>query len=129
MTRSHTENLLPTARSMEKSADLQNHDQDKATKGKIEQATETVNKVIEKTSEAVPGSIERIASGAQVAVEKIVKAAAQATTILGAKSEQLSDIQDRLVEDCRLYVRAKPVTALGVAVVAGFILARLFNCK
>jgi ElaB/YqjD/DUF883 family membrane-anchored ribosome-binding protein len=39
----------------------------------------------------------------------------------------LMDAQERLVEDCRTYVRQKPVTALAIAAGVGYLLSHLLS--
>jgi ElaB/YqjD/DUF883 family membrane-anchored ribosome-binding protein len=41
------------------------------------------------------------------------------------KSEQLLYAEQRLMKNCQRYVRDNPVTSLGIAMAAGFLLSRL----
>jgi ElaB/YqjD/DUF883 family membrane-anchored ribosome-binding protein len=73
--------------------------------------------------------VERIASGAHQAVDKIAGAAGQAAETIGVKGEQLKKAQVRAMEQCRGYVRDYPVTSLGIAIAAGFLLSRLWSSR
>ncbi len=59
------------------------------------------------------------------AVDKIASATGQAADALGEKGDQLRNAEQRLMENCRGYVRNNPVTSPGVAVAAGFLLSRM----
>lgn len=100
-----------------------------STQTAIDQAGEKAQNTVNKVADIARPAVDRIASGAHLAVDRLVKAASQATETLGAKGEQLNDIQQRMVEDARLYVRAKPVTSIGIAVGVGFLLSRLLRSR
>ncbi len=59
------------------------------------------------------------------AFDKIASATSEAAETLNKKSEGLNDDQQRLMKNCRSYVRDNPGTSLGIAVAAGFLLSRL----
>jgi ElaB/YqjD/DUF883 family membrane-anchored ribosome-binding protein len=69
--------------------------------------------------------VDRVAAGAHRAADKIADAAGEAAETLGAKGEQFKNAQMRALQQCRGYVRDNPVTSLGVAMAAGFVLSRL----
>jgi len=64
-------------------------------------------------------------------VHETADAIADATHKAGArideKSEQFMDAEQKLVKQCRGYVRENPVTALSLAVAGGFILSRVLS--
>ena len=95
----------------------------------VDQASMGAHDVIDKVSDAARPVVGRIASGAHQAVDKIAGAAGQAAETLGVKGEQLKNAQVRAMEQCRGYVRNNPVTALGIAVAAGFLLSRLWSSR
>jgi ElaB/YqjD/DUF883 family membrane-anchored ribosome-binding protein len=95
----------------------------------VDQATTGAHKAIDKASDAARPAVDRLATGAHQAVDKIAGAATQAAETLDLKSEQLMDAQTRLTESCREYVRDNPVTSLGIAVAAGFLLSRLLSSR
>ena len=95
----------------------------------VDQATTGAHKAIDKASDAVRPAVDRIASGAHQAVDKIAGAATGAAETLDIKGEQLKDAQARLTENCRVYVQDHPITSLGIAVAAGFLLSRLLSSR
>jgi ElaB/YqjD/DUF883 family membrane-anchored ribosome-binding protein len=95
----------------------------------VDQASTRAHDVIDKVSDASRPAVDRIASGAHQAVDKIASAAGQAADALGVKGEQLKNVQVRAMEQCRGYVRDNPVTAMGIAIAAGFVLSRLLSSR
>ncbi|MDI1232350.1 MAG: DUF883 domain-containing protein [Methylobacter sp.] len=72
-------------------------------------------------------TIDKAASSAHEALDKVASVTNQATEALGEKGEQLINAEQQLTENCCGYVRENPVTSLGIAVAAGFLLSRLLN--
>ncbi len=95
----------------------------------VDQASTRAHDVIDKVSDASRPAVDRIASGAHQAVDKFASAAGQAADALGVKGEQLKNAQVRAMEQCRGYVRDNPVTAMGIAIAAGFVLSRLLSSR
>lgn len=91
----------------------------------IEQATAGAHKAINKASDAARPAVDRIASGAHHAVDKLAVAAGT----LGSKGEKLKQVQVRLVEDARGYVRSNPVKSIGIAAATGYVLSRLLRSR
>ena len=60
-------------------------------------------------------------------VDKLTGAACQASEALGEKSDQLINAEQRLIKNCNGYIRDNPVTSIGIAVAAGFVLSRLLS--
>ena len=96
---------------------------------KIDQASTGAHDAIDKASGSARPTVNRVAVGAHQAVDKIASAATQMADTLGVKGEQLKDIQVRVLEQCRTYVRANPATSLGIAVAAGYLLSRLLSSR
>ena len=95
----------------------------------VDHATSGVHEAIDKASGAARPAVDRVAAGAHRAVERIAGAASRAADALDAKGGQLNDAQSRLAESCSSYVRANPMTALGLAVAGGFLLSRLLSSR
>ena len=94
---------------------------------KIDQASTTLHQAVDQLSNVARPAAERIVSGAQLASEKLASAKALATEKLGATAEQLNYFQKSAVEELCTSVRAKPLTAVGIAALAGFLLSRLLR--
>ena len=72
-------------------------------------------------------TIDKASKSAHEAVDKIASATNQAAEALDQKGEQLKNAEQQLMENCRSYVRDNPITSLGIAVAAGFLLSRLLS--
>ncbi len=71
--------------------------------------------------------IDKAANSVNEAVDKVASATNQAAEVLGKKGEQLKNAEQQLLEDCRVYVRDHPMTSVGIAVAAGFLLSRVVS--
>jgi ElaB/YqjD/DUF883 family membrane-anchored ribosome-binding protein len=105
------------------------NDSDRTLARTVDQASTGAHDAIDKVSDAARPVVDRIASGAHRAVDKIASVAGQAAETLGVKGEQLKNAQAQALEQCRGYVRDHPVTSLGIAVAAGFLLSRLLRSR
>ena len=72
-------------------------------------------------------TIDTAAQSAHEAVDKIASATNQAAEALGEKGEQLKNAEQQLMASCRGYVQDNPITSLGIAVAAGFLLSRVLS--
>jgi ElaB/YqjD/DUF883 family membrane-anchored ribosome-binding protein len=72
-------------------------------------------------------TVDNAANSAHEAVDKIASATNQAAETLAGKGEQLKNTEQQLMENCRGYVRDNPITSLGLAAAAGFLLSRLMS--
>lgn len=95
----------------------------------IDNATAGVHQTIDKVSQAARPAVDRVTTGAHQVVDKLAGVAASAVDSIGAKGEQLKVAQDRLTEASRDYVRENPLTSIGIAVAAGFLLSRLLSSR
>jgi ElaB/YqjD/DUF883 family membrane-anchored ribosome-binding protein len=74
-------------------------------------------------------TIDKASHSAHEAVDKIANATNQAAEALGEKGEQLKNAEQQLMESCRSYVQDNPITSLGIAAAAGFLLSRLLSSR
>jgi len=72
-------------------------------------------------------AIDRVATMAHQAVDKAAVAAAPTADWLNERGDSLKATQKKLVADATDYVAANPFKSIGVAVVAGFLLSRVFR--
>ena len=70
---------------------------------------------------------DKVSHSAHEAYDKIADATSQAAEALGEKGEQLKNAEQQLMEDCRVYVRDNPITSVGIAGAAGFLLSRVLS--
>jgi ElaB/YqjD/DUF883 family membrane-anchored ribosome-binding protein len=66
-------------------------------------------------------------NSAHEAVDKISAATNQAAEALGEKGHQLKNAEKRMMESCSGYIRDNPISSIGIAVAAGFLLSRLLS--
>jgi ElaB/YqjD/DUF883 family membrane-anchored ribosome-binding protein len=95
----------------------------------VSDASTTAHGAIDKVSNAARPAVDRLATGAHQAVDKIADAAGTAAESLVVRTEQLKNAHSRMTDECRVYVRANPLAAVGVALAAGFVLSRLFRSR
>ena len=82
----------------------------------------------EKTN-TVDDTVDRLRSGAHSAVDKVANATTQAAEVLGQKGEQLKNVEQQFLENCRGYIHKNLAASLGIAVGAGFLLSRLISSR
>ncbi len=90
----------------------------------VDEAGRSAHGTIDQVSASAKPAVDRMASGAHQAVDKIAIAASDAAESLGVKADQLKDVQARMTEECRGYVRDNLLASLGIALAAGFVLSR-----
>jgi ElaB/YqjD/DUF883 family membrane-anchored ribosome-binding protein len=72
-------------------------------------------------------AIDEIESGTHRAVDAAGNAAIEAAKMLGEQGDRLKQAEQRLMTECRDYVQANPIKALGIAAGAGFVLSRMIG--
>jgi len=95
----------------------------------IDKASTGAHNVIDKVSDAAHPAMDRLSSGAHHTIDKAASAATQTAAALAVKREQMKNARARAMEQTRDYVRANPVTAVGIALAAGFLLSRLLRSR
>lgn len=93
----------------------------------VDDVTVSAHEKVDRVSNAVQPVVDRMASNAHAAIDTVAGAAVSAVDTLGIKGEQLTDVQTKLMEGAREYMREQPIAALGIAVAAGWILSRLMR--
>lgn len=89
---------------------------------KIDQASTAMHHAVDQVSSIARPAAERIVSGAQLAGDKLAAAATIATDLLGETAGQLNCYQKGATEGLRTSIRDKPLTAIGIALLAGSVL-------
>jgi ElaB/YqjD/DUF883 family membrane-anchored ribosome-binding protein len=70
---------------------------------------------------------DKVSKSVHETFDKIADAGNQAAEALGEKGQKLKNTEQKLMENCRSYVHDNPITSLGIAVVAGFLLSRVLS--
>lgn len=81
------------------------------------------------TRDKVAGYVEDAADYVHGATDYVQKSATKAAEVLGEKGEQLLNAEQKLMKECRTYVHDHPLKALGIALVGGYMLTRLFRSR
>jgi ElaB/YqjD/DUF883 family membrane-anchored ribosome-binding protein len=88
-------------------------------------AVDSFANAADEATRKVKPKIDKVAAMAHDVVDKAAGAAADTADKLTARSESLSAAQKKLVSDTCSYVSANPLKSVGIAALAGFILARI----
>jgi ElaB/YqjD/DUF883 family membrane-anchored ribosome-binding protein len=72
-------------------------------------------------------TIHKASNYAHEAVDKVASAATHATEAFDEKSERLKKTEKRLIKDYTNYTRDNPITSLGIALAAGFLISRVVS--
>ncbi len=73
--------------------------------------------------------IERLGESAHSAVERATQTAGELAERFGEKSEELLAMKDDYIESAREYVRENPFAALGIALAAGYLFAKITSWR
>lgn len=95
----------------------------------VEHAAKGAHHKIDSVSSGVQPAVDRIAASAHEAVDKVSSVASHAVETLGVRREQLNDAEKQLVAGTRKYVQEHPVASVGMAIVAGYVLSRVFSSR
>lgn len=72
-------------------------------------------------------TIDKASNFAHETVDKIANATSQAVEAIDKKGGELKQSEQLLMTNCQGYIRDNPVTSLGIAAAAGFLLSRLLS--
>jgi len=73
--------------------------------------------------------IDRLSESAHAAVERAAQTAEQLAERFGEKSDELLAMKDDYIESTRAYVRENPLAALGIALAAGYLFAKITSWR
>lgn len=72
-------------------------------------------------------TLDKVSNFAHEAADKVASATSHAAEALGERGEQLRNAEQRLMKNCRAYIGDYPMTSVGIAAAAGFLLSRLMS--
>ena len=72
-------------------------------------------------------TIDKASKSAHEAFDKIANATSQAAEALGEKGEQLKNVEQQLMKNCRGYISDNPITSVSIGVAVGFLMSRLLS--
>jgi len=88
-------------------------------------AGNATDSLVHRAAQSAHEAIDRLAAKAGPAVEKARTFAGSATESLQARADRLGELEDEWIEASREYVRANPLTAVAVGVLAGVVISKL----
>lgn len=91
----------------------------------VDQAGSTLHHTIDKVAEPARNSVDRAASAAHSTVDKLASGASSVAGKVSDQAHRLSDAPLQAVDHSRAYIKDYPLQAVGVALLAGFVLGRL----
>jgi ElaB/YqjD/DUF883 family membrane-anchored ribosome-binding protein len=83
--------------------------------------------VVERAAASAHQAVDQVASKVSPAVERMRSVAQDSADTLQAKLDDLGALRTDWTESCRAYVRERPLAALGMAVLVGFLLSRMIR--
>ncbi len=89
----------------------------------VDQAQGSAHRAIDSAAQSIAPAVDRASAGAHHAVDAIAGATSHAAESIGARGEQLHQVQARLSESLRVQLREHPMATLGIAVAAGALLS------
>lgn len=96
---------------------------------KVDSANKSIAHAIRGASDAAVPAAEHLAQGVHHALDRVSQAANQTVDAIEHKGGQIKRAQADMVASCGNYVREKPLTSLGIAVAAGFLVSLLFRAR
>ncbi len=72
-------------------------------------------------------TLDNAVNTAHEAVDKISAATSQAAEALSEKGQQIKNAEKRMMDNCSGYIRDNPISSIGIAVAAGFLLSSLLS--
>jgi len=88
----------------------------------VDNASGQLHRAIDKATDAARPAVDQVAGGAHHAVEKVASAANHAVASVQATGTQIRNAQVHAFDAARNQLRDRPLTTLGIAVAAGFLL-------
>lgn len=89
----------------------------------VDHAEASAHRAFAKTSDVARPVLEQLGAGVTAAAERLGKAASSAADRLEVTGETLKDAPAKMTKICRMYVREKPMTSVGVALAMGYLLS------
>jgi ElaB/YqjD/DUF883 family membrane-anchored ribosome-binding protein len=89
------------------------------------QAHRAVDNAAETAAAKAGPAIERAAQAVHQTVDKVAQAAGPAAEWLNESTDQLRQKQDEVLENCRSYIRHRPLATIAIAIAAGYLVGRL----
>lgn len=89
----------------------------------------SAHETVDRIAGAARPTVDKLADSAHQAVDKMTSLASSAAETFEQKRIQLNTASAELVDNARVYVRANPMAAIGIAAAVGFILSRVLKSR
>jgi ElaB/YqjD/DUF883 family membrane-anchored ribosome-binding protein len=89
--------------------------------------TDRVQSSVDRMAQSAHHAIDRVAGKAAPTVDQVRSAATHAGEAVSARLDEISTMQEELMESMRGQVRAHPLAIVGSAVLAGLLIGRLMR--
>ena len=96
---------------------------------KTERYSSAAHNTVDRLAETAHPAVDRLATGAHGAVDRLAEMAGATAARISKQTEQLNATRERLSTTTTGYVRDNPLTSLGIAVAAGYLLSRLLSSR
>lgn len=98
---------------------------------RFNQATDRYSSAAHQTVDRLAGNahpaVDRLAEGAHGAVDRLAEMANATAARVGRQTDQLEAVRQRLSSNCGTFVHDNPLTSIGLALAAGYLLSRLLS--
>jgi ElaB/YqjD/DUF883 family membrane-anchored ribosome-binding protein len=81
------------------------------------------------TTTGTQAQLDRMSETAHSAVDRAAQTAGEIAQRLGEKSDELLAMKEDYIQSTREYVRENPFAALGIALAAGYLLAKITSWR
>lgn len=95
------------------------------TESAVDKLAERSTSTVDRAAQSAHEAIDRLAAKAGPAVEKLRATTTNTADRLRAKADAFGQWEEQWLEDARGYVRENPLTAIGLGVLAGVLIAKL----
>lgn len=92
---------------------------------RVDELASRAHRTIDRAASGAQPVVDRLASNAHEAVDRMSSTAASAAEGIDSRIDDLDSTRERLTDQCRDYIEENPLKAVGIALAAGFILAKL----
>jgi ElaB/YqjD/DUF883 family membrane-anchored ribosome-binding protein len=87
------------------------------------------HQTVDRLAESAHPAVDRLAEGAHGAVDRLAEMAGATAERISRQTDQLNAARRRVGDSCAAYVHDNPLTSIGIALTAGYLLSRLLSSR
>jgi ElaB/YqjD/DUF883 family membrane-anchored ribosome-binding protein len=95
------------------------------TAARVDEYASRAHRTIDRAATSAQPAVDKLATNAHEVVDRVSDTVSGAAQGLDSRIDDLQSTQERLADQCRSYVEDNPLKAVGIALAAGFILAKI----